>query len=102
MRKPRPGPKAKGARKARAGRRSAAELPHWSVYRLRKPPLAFIGFVRAADAADAIAVALENYAVPENWRDRLIALREPSCLVSQFELWRAQLVVIVEIADFAY
>ena len=63
--------------KPKAAGRQADELPRWSVYRLRKPPLQFIGFVRAQDASGAITTALDQYPVPENWRDRLIALPEP-------------------------
>ena len=60
-----------------AARRQAGELPRWSCNRIRKPSMQFIGFVRAQDAGAAIASALDQYPVPENWRDRLIASRDP-------------------------
>jgi hypothetical protein len=55
-----------------APRRSA---PEWDVYRIKSSPAAFIGRVTAKDKANAIAAAIEQYAVPARHQKRLLALR---------------------------
>jgi hypothetical protein len=46
----------------------------WTVYRVRSTPAAVIGTVET-DEAEAIAKAIEEFAVPPQLRDRLIAVR---------------------------
>jgi 1,2-phenylacetyl-CoA epoxidase PaaB subunit len=47
----------------------------WSIYRLRGTPAAFVGLVHAPDEKAALEKAIEEFGVPENQRNRLIARR---------------------------
>jgi hypothetical protein len=47
----------------------------WLVYRLRGTPAQLIGIIYAPDEESAIKKTIEEYGVPENQRDRLVAQR---------------------------
>jgi 1,2-phenylacetyl-CoA epoxidase PaaB subunit len=47
----------------------------WAVYHIRGTPAQFIGIVDAPDEESAIKQAIEEFAVPETLRNRLIASR---------------------------
>jgi hypothetical protein len=50
------------------------EPPAWDIYRLKASPAAYIGRVTATDKAEALKAAIEQYAVPNRFRSRLIAV----------------------------
>ena len=59
-----------------AKRTSKQRDPSWTVYRLRGTPAQLIGIVYdAPDEQSAIKKAIEEFGVPENQRNRLIAQR---------------------------
>jgi hypothetical protein len=58
-------------RKQRERRRVAT----WQISRLRGTPAAFIGLIDAPDTASAKALAIKQFAVRKEDRDRLIAVR---------------------------
>lgn len=47
------------------------EPPIWHIYRLKRPPTAYIGRVVAKDRDEAVRAAIEQYAIPS----RLFAVR---------------------------
>ena len=52
------------------------ELHSWAVYHIRGTPAQLIGIIDdAPDEQSAIAKAIDEYDVPENQRNRLIARR---------------------------
>jgi 1,2-phenylacetyl-CoA epoxidase PaaB subunit len=47
----------------------------WSVYHIKGTPAQFVGIVEAPDQETAIKNAIEEFKVPENLRNRLMARR---------------------------
>jgi hypothetical protein len=60
---------------ALANRPTEQQTHSWSIYRLRGTPAQLIGIVYAPDEQSAIKKAIQEYEVPENQRNRLIARR---------------------------
>jgi hypothetical protein len=58
-----------------AKRPTKQQIHSWTVYHLRGTSSAFIGIVEAPDEKAAIEKTVEEYGVPENQRNRLIAQR---------------------------
>jgi hypothetical protein len=57
-------------------KRSTKQQNHsWVIYRIGGTPAAFLGIVEAPDKQTAIKKAIEEFKVPENQRNRLMAQR---------------------------
>jgi len=65
-------------KKSKAADASPPAEVRWAIYRVKQTPATFIGFVQAPDEATATARGADLYQVPGNWRDRLVALRDPA------------------------
>lgn len=57
----------------RPSKRTPAELPWWTIIRLKGTPAAEIGRVQAHDADEAVKIAIEQYEVAPAFRGRLMA-----------------------------
>jgi hypothetical protein len=57
-------------------RRPTKQQSHsWAIHHIRGTPAQFVGIVDAPDAQSAVKKAIEEFEVPENLRNRLIATR---------------------------
>jgi hypothetical protein len=55
---------------------TAKQMCHWSIYRLRGTPAAFLGSVDAADEKSAIKAAIEEFRIQPQQQGRLVAQRQ--------------------------